>query len=73
MDDRVEFLKERGWSTWYHPDYWVNPKTIENPVIQDYTNYGMSLEQAYEFEVMDKAPYQSVRPLQRCIAAKGTT
>lgn len=48
--DKITFLKERGWSTWYNEDYWVNPKVIEDPKSQDYTNYGLSLEDAYAWE-----------------------
>jgi hypothetical protein len=45
-----EYLEERGWGTWYHPNYWVHKKVIANPEVQDYTNYGMTLEEAYRFE-----------------------
>lgn len=64
MDDREELLRERGWSQWYNPNYWVHPKTIINPYVQDYTNYGMSLEEAYEFEVLDKPAF---KPIAKCL------
>lgn len=48
--DKIEFLKSKGWHTYYNENYWVHPKTVQDKRIQDYTNYGMSLEQAYDFE-----------------------
>jgi hypothetical protein len=53
-----KFLSERGWSTWYHPDYWVHTKTIADPKQQDHTNYGMHLEDAYLFETKKLPPFQ---------------
>ena len=49
-----EELRRRGWDTWYHEDYWVHPKLIKDPSRQDYTNYGMSLEDALKFEGLEK-------------------
>lgn len=45
------YLRNRGWNTWYNEDYWVHPKLIHSPLSQDYTNYGMSLDKAYEWEI----------------------
>lgn len=45
-----EMIK-RGWSTWYHPNYWVHRKTIADPTRQDYTNYGFSFEDAVRYEL----------------------
>lgn len=42
-----ERLEKEGWHTWYNDNYWVHPKVVQNPEIQDYTNYGMSLEDAF--------------------------
>jgi hypothetical protein len=48
------FLKGKGWFQWYHNDYWCNKKCTQDSSKQDYTNYGMSLEKAYEFELNGK-------------------
>lgn len=39
-----------GWHTYYHPNYWVNKKVVDDPTRQDYTDYGMSLDEAIEWE-----------------------
>lgn len=44
------FLTRRGWSAWYHPDYWVHPDAVTDPTTMNYTNYGMRPEHAYEWE-----------------------
>ena len=46
----AEEAKKLGWETWYNDNYWVHEKTISDPKSQDYTNYGMNLEdmEAYE-------------------------
>lgn len=56
-EDEEKFLEERGWSTWYHRDYWVHPKTIKDPSRQDYTNYGMSMEAAIHWELDGHEPW----------------
>ena len=48
--EKLAYLKKHGWGTWYHPDYWVNPKVIADPKSQDYTNYGMSLDDAVTWQ-----------------------
>lgn len=48
---KIDFLESRGWHTWYHHDYWVHKKLVKDPTRQDYTNYGMNTDQAYEFEM----------------------
>ena len=48
--NKEKYLKKKGWSTWYNPNYWVNPKMIVDPESQDYTDYGMSLGDAYVWE-----------------------
>lgn len=54
------FLREHGWSTWYHEDYWVNPDVVEDPSRQDYTDYGMRLDDAYKYETGD---YPKFKPM----------
>lgn len=49
-DEKERFLKERGWRTWHSDSYWVNPKTVEDKSRQDYTNYGLSMDDAIRFE-----------------------
>ena len=46
----TELLMSNGWSTWYHPDYWVHTDVIEDPSRQDYTDYGMNIYDALTFE-----------------------
>lgn len=57
------FLESRGWATFYHPDYWVHKKTVRDPVRQDYTHYGMNLQEAYEFETEHKRPFDIGLPI----------
>lgn len=54
------FLKSRGWHQWYNDNYWVNPKCIQDPQAQDYTNYGMSLEQAIKYENDGAKPFAPI-------------
>ncbi len=65
----AKWLKERGWYQYYNPEYWVHPKTIEDPEVQDYTNYGLSLEKAIAFEESGAKPFPSVGQFQRAISA----
>jgi hypothetical protein len=58
LQEKIDLLKQNGWHTWYNENYWVHTKTVVNPKVQDYTNYGMSLEAAYEFETQDKKSYK---------------
>ena len=53
-------LRQAGWDTWHHPNYWVHPKTITDENIQDYTNYGMTAAEAWEYEQQDKPPFRPV-------------
>lgn len=50
LKEQEDFIKLRGWSTWYNEKYWVHPKVITDEKCQDYTNYGMDLNSAYCFE-----------------------
>lgn len=51
-------IRDAGWSQWYNPNYWVHKKTVKDQSIQDHTNYGMNLDQAYEFETENKEPFK---------------
>ena len=48
--EKEDFLLKNGWSKYYNDDYWVNPKTVEKPSVQDYTNYGFNLNDAFQYE-----------------------
>lgn len=61
IDKKKKFLEERGWGTWYSNNYWVHPKTVEDRSRQDYTDYGMSLDGAYQFELV--CPNRKIPPL----------
>lgn len=63
-DEKKKFIEKCGWETWYHPNYWVHPKTIKDPQSQDYTNYGMSLEKSYEWEIKKKKALGRQLPLE---------
>ena len=56
--EKMAFVKERGWSTWYNEAYWVNPATVADPKQQDYTNYGMSLDDAIRWENIGRPPHK---------------
>lgn len=58
-EEKREFVKAHGWETYYNPAYWVHPKTVSNPRIQDYTNYGMSLDDAVVYEQKSLPPIKS--------------
>jgi hypothetical protein len=55
--EKKEFLKSRGWSTWYNENYWVNPAVVVDKKRQDHTNYGMDLESAYFHEINELGPF----------------
>jgi hypothetical protein len=55
-EEKSIMLAKAGWHTWYNPEYWVHPKVVADPNSQDYTSYGMGLEEAYEFETQNIAP-----------------
>lgn len=58
--DKREFLLSHGWSPWYNENYWVHPKTITDPTRQDYTDYGLSLDKACEYELNpDSKPFKA--------------
>lgn len=53
LDMIKKFLNEMGWHTWYNENCWVNKRVVSNPD-SDYTQYGMSLVDAYSFELSGK-------------------
>lgn len=55
--EKRDYLISKGWHTWYSPNYWVHTKLIVDSSRQDYTNYGLSLEDAYDFEINNKPPF----------------
>lgn len=57
---KEKFLVSKGWSKWYHDDYWVNAKMVEDPKVQDFTNYGLTLKDAYRAETENWPPFKSV-------------
>jgi len=54
-----KWLEAKGWHTWYNENYWVNKKVVSDPTAQDYTNYGMSMDDAVAFEKKGKKPFSS--------------
>jgi hypothetical protein len=58
MINKEKFLKDRGWSTWYNPNYWVHPESVINPKAQDYTNYGMNIDDAIAYEKLGKPKHR---------------
>lgn len=64
-----KFLLDNGWSTWYNKNYWVHPKTVEDPCVQDYTNYGMTAYEAYRFEIEDLPKFKPVGPIFKVISS----
>lgn len=57
-EEKEQFLIDRGWETWYNPNYWIHEKTVADPKSQDHTNYGMSLEDAYRYEIENRGPFK---------------
>jgi hypothetical protein len=60
MGEDEKYLKDRGWHTWYNPNYWVHKDLVEDPNSMDYTNYGMSLDHALDFEKKGKPKFRSM-------------
>lgn len=77
-EEKLKFLEERGWSTWYNPNYWVHPESVENPKAQDYTNYGMNIDDAIAYENLGKPKHkQMILPglsqMEMAVATEGLT
>lgn len=49
--EKVKFIRSKGWYQWYNPEYWVHSQ-FDRPD-RDHTNWGMRLEDAYQFETSD--------------------
>lgn len=64
-EEKKQFIQERGWFSWYHPDYFCNKKLV-NPKYHDCTNYGMSLEDAYSYETNEQEKERIDKKLKRC-------
>lgn len=56
----AQYLVDRGWSQWFHVNYWVHRETVEDPESQDYTDYGMPLEDAYKYELLGRPKIKSL-------------
>ena len=55
---KEKWLRKRGWSQWYNPQYWVHPDSVEDPSHMDYTNYGMTIDDAIKYEKIGKPPHK---------------
>ena len=53
-----DWLRERGWSTWYNENYWVHRDSVEDSTKQDYTNYGMGWQDAVRYERLGKPKHK---------------
>lgn len=51
--EQQDFLKSRGWFQWYNPDYWCHQQFGNEE--RDCTDYGLSIDDAYEFETNPKS------------------
>lgn len=60
VSEQEKVLKAAGWHQYYNEAYWCHPKTIVDSSVQDYTNYGMSIYKAYEFEINNGQPFSSL-------------
>ena len=58
LNKQENYIKSKGWSTWYNEKYWVHPKTVEDSAKQDFTLYGMDLNSAYCFEKLSLPKFQ---------------
>lgn len=50
-------LVENGWFQWYSNNYWCHKTKTTNKEWQDPTNYGLTLEKAYEFDTGGSEPF----------------
>ena len=57
MNQDAEFLRSKGWHTWYNEKYWVHPECVEDKTRMDYTNYGMTIEDAVKYEKLGKPKF----------------
>lgn len=56
--EKINRLERGGWETPYHPESWCHPKIVGNPALQEYTSYGMSVDQAISFELFNLPPFE---------------
>lgn len=55
-----EEMRDRGWGTWYHKDYWVHRESVTDPESQDFTDYGFTFEDAVRYELLGKPKFKSI-------------
>lgn len=58
-EEKERFLREGGWETWYSPGYWIHSKVVSDPEIQDKTDYGIGMDEAFIYEVLNAPPIPS--------------
>lgn len=58
-EKKEQYLIDNGWCTYYNPNYWVHKKMIVDSNRQDYTDYGMPLDEAVVFEFCKFPPFKS--------------
>lgn len=47
-----------GWHTYYSESYWCHPDLVEDKSRQDYTNYGVSFEDAVKLEALGRPKFK---------------
>lgn len=57
--NKKEFLISKGWRN-ISGNCWVHSRVVTNPCIQNYTNYGMTLEEAVQYELSNSPPISSL-------------
>jgi hypothetical protein len=77
-EEQAAWLRTRGWSPYYNPNYWVHPKTVVDPTQQDYTDYGMSEDDAVAYEHIGRPPHKmmgipGLSRMEMAAATKGLT
>lgn len=78
MSPEAKWLQSQGWYTWYNENYWVHPESVSDPFQQDYTNYGMNLEDAVAYELLGKPKHKAMglpglSQLEMALATAGLT
>jgi hypothetical protein len=56
--EKAQYLLDNGWTTYYSREYWVHKDTVELPEKQDYTDYGLSLDSAYKYEILGRPKFR---------------
>lgn len=70
MNDKVNFLKSRGWYQWYNPDYWCHEQFATNR--RDPTNWGMSTNEAFAFETDEESRQKTLAGMDILFTAQQT-